>query len=83
MKKLTRRLKEHRPINRIQAECGKCGKGFYDSYEEPGAGPSMTAAVIEMKAEDHRTLTGHHDLQVSLDKTASVKEIDATITVNS
>lgn len=78
---LGKTLKEKRPVDRVVAECGKCGMEFFDSMKTPMK-PIMAGNSIELEAEAHRSETGHDDLQVEIDKPVPKKTIDATITVN-
>lgn len=77
-------LQEHWPPQRVIATCGECGGEFFDSEKEELAisGVSYLSTFLEVKARRHERKTNHNDLQVGIDKTEPVKEIEATITVN-
>ena len=81
--RLGKTLKEKMPIERVVAECGVCGVELYDSLKEKPNRPHITGAIIETQTHSHREKTGHEDLQINIDKPTPVKEIDATINVNS
>jgi hypothetical protein len=77
-------LEENWPPSRVIAECGECGGELFDSKKEKPAmyGPSYYSSLITTLARSHRQKSGHNDLQVNINSTTPVREINATITVN-
>lgn len=78
------KLEEHWPPNRVIAECGECGEELFDTKKERVAiwQASYFSTLIAAFASKHREDTGHNDLQVDINSTTPVREIEATITVN-
>lgn len=67
----------------IIAECGECGMRLYDSETHAVVGGYLNEAnYIESSARKHADKTGHYDLDVVLEKSKPVDDIDVTITVN-
>jgi hypothetical protein len=81
---LEEKLEEHWPPSRVIAECGECGGELFDTKKErPSTWSSgILSSLITMFALKHREESGHNDLQVNINSTTPVREIEATITVN-
>lgn len=79
-------LEEHWPPSRVIAECGECDSELFDTEKERpikiNGGWSVTSDLITICALKHREESGHNDLQVGINSTTPVREIEATITVN-
>lgn len=85
MSRLLDSLQELQPIDSLVATCDECGEEFFNSNKDPIRSDELilTARAIEMQARAHRSETGHDSLDVGVEKTAPLKEIEATITVDS
>lgn len=78
-------LEEHAIPRRILVECGVCGKTLFDTDEgEPTMWrPSYLSTLIKSIGRDHGREESHHEINVEIDsEPKSVREIEATITVN-
>lgn len=81
---LADQLQPHWPPQRVIATCGVCGGEFINTDETTLAidGYSYFASYVESLARKHRQKTGHDALHVDVHTVEPVKEIEATVTVN-
>jgi len=84
MSDLARALGDLEPIDSFVAKCDECGEVFFNSETDAHRRGEtiLTARAIEIQARAHRNETGHTSLDVGVQKTAPLREIEATITVN-
>lgn len=80
---LTQTLKENWPPSRVLIKCKECDRGLFDSEEMHIAEwkPSFLASTIVMISSNHARATSHFGIDIAIDTTAVVEEIDCTITI--
>jgi hypothetical protein len=78
------KLEENWPPSRVTAECGVCDVELLDTEKQRPASWSAAGicSLIKLDSLKHLERTDHDDLQVNINPTTPVREIEATITVN-
>lgn len=81
--KLEEVFAEHWSPKRVLTKCDECGVTLFDTDETQPTiwKPSYMATLIKTLACQHEAQAGHRSLDIEIDESSAVREIDCTITV--